>query len=321
MNLQLNKFKRQKVFDYNLLSDFMVKKKGKLIFNAGFGYTGDAGKIKKKDDENLFKKFEREFQVRSIIKTYKEIFHLRKKLKKNYFENLTIPLKNRETPNIKLAMNYNYNSKNIRSRNILNGETRAKRIFDLKSANYFNKSNNQNIEVEKNNEKLINYRNYFSHTMDSFMQKTTSDNYEKELTTNKSTACNNIQSNQKKRKLLKNISQDNIYLFGENKIINNKKDKNKQLGLLTQIYKNIKSPFKDYEDFNKYKTKIRLKKNFPFFRTNEVTNYNVIKQEEIEKIRDMYEKEKNIEYKFCFLPSHYSIKKIVRKAEKLKEKK
>ena len=56
-------------------------------------------------------------------------------------------------------MNYNYNSKNISSRNILNGETRAKRIFDLKSANYFNKSNNQNIEVEKNNEKLINYRN------------------------------------------------------------------------------------------------------------------------------------------------------------------
>ena len=40
----------------------------------------------------------------------------------------------------------------------------------------------------------------------------------------------------------------------------------------------------------------------------------------MEKIRDMYEKEKNIEYKFCFLPSHYSVKKIVRKAENHKEK-
>ena len=266
MNLQLIKFKRQNVFDYNLLSDFMVKKKDKLIFNGGFGYTGDAGKIKKKEDETLFKKFERVFQVRTIIKRYKEIFHLKKKLKQNYFENLTLPLKNRETPNIKLEKIY-----------------------------------------------------YFSQTM-NFMQKTTSDNYEKELTTNKSTTFNN-QNNQKKRKLLKNISQDYIYLFGKNKIIiNNKKDKDKQFGLLTPINNNIKTPFKNYEGFNKYKTKIRLKKNFQFFQTNEIRNYKVIKQEEMEKIRDIYEKEKNIEYKFCFLPSHYSVKKIVRKAENHKEK-
>ena len=319
MNLQLIKFKRQNVFDYNLLSDFMVKKKGKLIFNGGFGYTGDAGKIKKKEDETLFKKFERVFQVRTIIKRYKEIFHLKKKLKQNYFENLTLPLKNRETPNIKLEKIYNYNSKNRRSRNILNGEARAKKILDLKSENYFYKSNNQNIEIEKNNGNLINYKNYFSQTM-NFMQKTTSDNYEKELTTNKSTTFNN-QNNQKKRKLLKNISQDYIYLFGKNKIIiNNKKDKDKQFGLLTPINNNIKTPFKNYEGFNKYKTKIRLKKNFQFFQTNEIRNYKVIKQEEMEKIRDMYEKEKNIEYKFCFLPSHYSVKKIVRKAENHKEK-
>ena len=318
MNLQLIKIKRQNAFDYKLLSDFMVKKRGKLIFNVGFGYTGDAGQIKKKDDDSLFKKFEREFQIRVIIKTYKEIFHLKKKLKNNYFENLTLPHINRETPNIKFEK---YNSNNIRSRNNLNGEIRTKRIFEIKSENYVNKSNNQMSENNKNNENVINYKNYFSHTVDSFIQKTTPDNYDKELTTNKSTSINNIQSNQKKRKILKSISQDHIYLFGQNKIIiNNKKEKNKNLNLLTQIYNNMKTPFKDYEDFNRNKTKIKLKKNFNFFRTNEVRNFTVIKQEHIEKIRDMYEKEKNIEYKFCFLPSHYSVKKIARKAERQKEK-
>ena len=318
MNLQLIKIKRQNAFDYNLLSDFMVKKKGKLIFNAGFGYTGDAGQIKKKDEDNLLKKFEKEFQIKAIIKRYKESFHLKKKLRNNYIENLTLPQINRETSNIKFVK---YNSKNIRTRNNLNGEMRTKKIFDLKSANYVDKNINQILENDKNNEDIINYKNYFSHTVDSFIQKTTPDNYDKELTTNKSTSINNIQSNKKKRKLLKSISQDHIYIFGQNKIIiKNKKEKNKQLGLLTQIYNNMKTPFKDYEDFNRNKTKIRLKKNFNFFRANEIKNFTVIKQEQIDKIRDLYEREKNIDYKFCFLPSHYSVQKIARKAEKQKVK-
>lgn len=323
MNLQLTKINKQNAFDYKLLSEFMVRKRGKLIFNVGFGYTGDAGQIKKKEDENYFQKFEREFQLKSIIKTYKEIFHLGKKLKNNYFENLKLPYMNvaRETHNIKFPKDNNYNLKNIKSRNILNGETRRNRILDLKSGNFVIKNNNQNIEIDKNNEIMINYKNYFYNTLDSFKQGTTSPNFDNELTTNKSTSLNNIQSNKKPRKLLKNISEDHIYLFGKNKIIlNNKKKKNKQLGLLTQFYNNLKTPFKDYEDFNRNKTKIRLRKDFNFFKTNKVRNFTEIKQEYLEKIRYMYGKEKTIEYKFCFLPSHYSVKKIIRKAEKDEEK-
>ena len=40
MNLQLIKIKRQNAFDYSLLSEFMKKKNGKLIFTAGFGNAG-----------------------------------------------------------------------------------------------------------------------------------------------------------------------------------------------------------------------------------------------------------------------------------------
>ena len=312
MNLQLIKIKKHNVFDYNLLSEFMVNRNGKLIFNAGFGYTGEAGKIKKKDDDNLNQKFERKFQVKSILKSYKETFHLRKKSKKNNFGNLTLPHMNkiRESSNITLSKN---NLRKIKSRNNFNSGT-SNRLFDLKSATILNK-NNQNIEGDKNNENLIDYKNYFSHTIDSFIQGTTPDNYEKELMTNKSTSFNHIKSNYKRKKLLKNNSHDYIYLFGQNKIIvNNKKGKKNHLSLATQFDKNVRSPFKDYEEFNPRKYKISLRKNFNFFRTNDFRNSVDIKQEYIAKIRSIYEMKKKVKYKFCFSPSHYSVKTIIRKA-------
>lgn len=314
MNLQLIKIKKNNVFDYNSLSEFMVNRNGKLMFNVGFGYTGEAGKIIKKDDDNLYQKFERKFQVKSILKSYKETFHLRKKSKNNISGNLTLPHMNKRrlTPNINLAKN---NSKKIKTRNNLNSGT-SDRFFDLKSATFLLGKNSQNIESDKNNENLIDYKNYFSQTLDSFVQGSTSDNYEKELITNKSNSFYNIQSNYKTRKLLKNNSYDYIYLFGQNKIIKSGgKRKKNHLSLATQIDKNIRSPFKDYEEFNPKKTKIRLRKNFNFFRTNDFQNFVDIKQEYIAKIRSMYEIKKKVKYKFCFSPSHYSVKNIIRKAQ------
>ena len=71
MNLQLIKIKKHNAFDYNLLSEFMIKKNGKLIFNAGFGNTGSGGgDSNKKEQINLMQKFERKFQMQSILKSY-----------------------------------------------------------------------------------------------------------------------------------------------------------------------------------------------------------------------------------------------------------
>ena len=67
MNLQLIKIKKQNAFDYNLLSDFMKKKNGKLIFTAGFGNAGKISDNTKKGKLNLMQKFERKFQFHSIM--------------------------------------------------------------------------------------------------------------------------------------------------------------------------------------------------------------------------------------------------------------
>ena len=79
MNLQLFKIKRQNAFDYSLLSEFMKKKNGKLIFTAGFGNAGKIRDNTQKFKLNLMQKFERNFQFQSIIKSYNEAFHINPK--------------------------------------------------------------------------------------------------------------------------------------------------------------------------------------------------------------------------------------------------
>ena len=108
MNLQLIKIKRQNAFDYNLLSEFMTKKNGKLIFNLGFGHTG-GGSDNNQGKLNLMQKFERKFQMQSILKSYNEAFHLHSQSVNNHskrrknIDTLTLPYldKGRENKNSK----------------------------------------------------------------------------------------------------------------------------------------------------------------------------------------------------------------------------
>ena len=58
MNLQLIKIKKQNVFDYNQLAEFMIKKNGRLIFNAGFGNTDKVGEKKQKEKIDFMEKVE-----------------------------------------------------------------------------------------------------------------------------------------------------------------------------------------------------------------------------------------------------------------------
>ena len=118
------------------------------------------------------------------------------------------------------------------------------------------------------------------------------------------------------------MSQDCIYLFGQNKIIMmNKNEKNKYPNTLSQNYDNTKTPFIDYDsDFNPKKIKYRLKKSFEFFKSKNFRNYAEIKQEYITKIRNILENKTKIKYQFESLPSHNSVKTIIRKKNKFEIK-
>ena len=78
-----------------------------------------------------------------------------------------------------------------------------------------------------------------------------------------------------------------------------------------------KTPFIDYnKEFNPYETKYKLRKNFEFYKdkTKEYENFSELKQDYIFKIRKMIEKNnKKIKFKHDFLPSHNSVKNIIRK--------
>lgn len=324
MNLQLIKIKRQNAFDYNLLSEFMTKKNGKLIFNAGFGHAGGGGDNNQKGKLNLMQKFERKFQMQSILKSYNETFHLHPKSVNNHskrrknIDTLTLPYldKGKENKNPKF-MQY----KNKRLIKTTNRVFVYNAPFDGKSAKISSKNNYNKEPLDLNDGNTVDYNNYFYHTVDSFPQGTTSENCEKDFYNN-STSYNNLHTENKKRKLLKNMSQDCIYLFGQNKIIMmNKNEKNKYPNTLSQNYDNTKTPFIDYDsDFNPKKIKYRLKKSFEFFKSNNFRNYAEIKQEYITKIRNILENKTKIKYQFESLPSHNSVKTIIRKKNKFEIK-
>ena len=63
MNLQLIKFKRQKVFDYNLLSDFMVKKKVNLYSMLDLVIQEMQVKLKKKMMKIYLKNLKENFKL------------------------------------------------------------------------------------------------------------------------------------------------------------------------------------------------------------------------------------------------------------------
>ena len=325
MNLQLTKIQRHNAFDYNLLSEFMVKKNGKLVINAGSGY------IKKEDDNNndkekinLMQKFERKFQMQSILKSYNEALRIHQKTygnnltslnNKNKINKLSLPHLNKmkENPNFRIQ-NYNYRSRrNLRNKNFL-----AKRKYLSHDQNNF-KEILDDVKLDNS----IDYNDYFYHTSNNFPQGTTSDINEKDLNTNtanKTTPYNNMHNQNKNRKLLKTMSQDCIYLFGKNKIVlNHKNIKNKYTENSNQNSDNNKTPFIYYElDFDPHRTNTRLKNRFEFFKSDTFQDFTIIKQEYINKIRRMLEGKNSFKYHPRFLPSHNRVKTIIRKKEYLK---
>ena len=336
MRLQLTKIKKQNAFDYSLLSEFMKKKNGKLIFTAGFGNAGKIRDNAQKVKLNLMQKFERNFQFQSIIKSYNEVFHIHPKKSENNLFPENIPIINNAinlpniTKNVKKLKEKKSNPKST-SNNFYRKKIHLKSsslTFKPNSSIYgknitFLNKNDDNVNDE---DKSIDYNDYFYHTID-FIHQGNNSYSEKDfnITLNKASSetnyINNLKNNIKNKKLYKNISQDCIYLFGQNKIIfKNKNEKSRNEMNIEQKSEIQKNPFIDYnKEFNPYKTKMKLKKNFEFYRdkTKIFENFFEGKQEHIFKIRKMFENKKNIKYKYEYLPSHKSVNIIVRKKKNL----
>lgn len=333
MNLQLIKIKRQNAFDYSLLSEFMKKKNGKLIFTAGFG---NAGKIKDnttKTKLNLMQKFERNFQFASIIKAYNEAFHINPKKSDISWtpENIKIVNnglifpnlnKNRKTiSNMKLNPSSTYNkfhNKKIILKNASISFNPNMTTHGKNTSSYFNKNN----DISNDEENSVDYNDYFYNTLDYLPQgNNTISEKDFNTTMNKlasTTNCISNSKNNRNKKSFRNISQDCVYLFGKNKIIiKNKKEKSRNyMNIIGQKSEVKKSPFIDYnKEFDPYKTKSYLRKNFDFYRDKNkpYENFSEVKQEYIFKIRKIFENKKNVKYRYENLPSHKSVKNIIRK--------
>lgn len=326
MNLQLIKIKKQNAFDYNLLSDFMKKKNGKLIFTAGFGNTGKISDNTKKDRLNLMQKFERKFQFHSIIKSYNDTFHIHPKSEKNIISDdnyktskeLLFPRinKSKDSKNLK----YINITKNIRqnqfNRNILrNSSMKYNTNISMSGNNNYSLNPKYNDNTFPDNiDDSVDYNSYFYNTINSFPYG--ANNFtEKEYyrTIGKGTPTINSLYNTNSKKLLRNISQDCIYLFGKNKIIyKNKRNRNGDKNKI-EIQK---TPFIDYnKDFSPSKTKYKLRKDCEFYKdeSKHFENFSELKQDYIMKIRKMFEKNKKIKYQHNYLPSHNVVKTMIRK--------
>ena len=325
MNLQLIKIKKQNVFDYNLLSDFMKKKNGKLIFTAGFGNTGKISDNTKKGRLNLMQKFERKFQFHSIIKSYNDTFHIHPKSEKNIIYD-----DNQQTYNELLFPQISKikDSKNLKYININNNirQNQFNRNIIRNSSMKYNKNksingNNNHSLIRKcidntfpdNNDDSVDYNSYFYNTINSFPYW--NNNYtEKECNKNNGKGISssiNIFNNTNSKKLVRNISQDCIYLFGQKKIIY----KNKRNGNKNKI-EIQKTPFIDYnKEFSPSKTKYKLRKNCEFYKdeNKHFENFSEVKQDYVMKIRKMFEKNKKIKYQHEYLPSHNIVKTMIRK--------
>ena len=331
MNLRLIKIKKQNIFDYNLLSEFMVRKNGKLIFNAGFGNTDKVGEKKQNEKVDLMEKVEKQFQMKSIIKSYNEAFRLHRKslmIHKTTKKGTNIPIhtlpylnKRKEILNLK-HIDYSNKSKRLTRSSL-------KTFNDIvplkgKSANISLGTDLKNEPLDSKEENSIDYNTYFYHGLESFPKGINSEKYENYLYNNNNTTSNkNIYSKNKKRKLLKNNSEDFIFVFGKNKIIKKDKNfKNVYSNTLSENQDNTKSPFIDYnQGHNPNKIKNRLQKNFQFYKNIELGNSDFEKQEYIIKIRKLFENKKNIQYNYEYLPSHHSVKTMIRKREKYEKRK
>ena len=331
MNLQLIKIKKQNAFDYSLLSEFMKKKNGKLIFTAGFG---NAGKIKDnttKQKLNLMQKFERNFQFKSIIKSYNEVFHIHPKKADfswapesiriiNHALNLPKLNQNkRKLNNMKMNPNLTYNKFNINKSLLRNSSISYNpniSMYGKNTSSYFNKKNDL-LNEEDNS---VDYNEYFYHTIDySPLGDNTCVEKDFNTTINKASSTTNFLTNSKNKnkKLNRNNSQDCIYLFGKNKIIYKRKNERSRNAInFGQKSEVQKTPFIDYNnDFDPYKTKSNLKKNFEFYRDKDKVyeNFSELKQDYIFKVRQMFESKKDVKYIHENLPSHKSVRNIIRK--------
>jgi hypothetical protein len=277
MNLHLSKIKRQNAFDYSTLSEFMKKKNGKLIFTAGFG---NADIVDKNQNArfNLMEKYERHFHFQSIIKSYNEAFHIQRKKpnKKKQItrQSLYLPQINNSIKSFYKKLNQSYTCNHFyKNNNILKNSSEIKNSINSvnsKNTNNFHKSYSndpyRNI-FENENDNSIDYTNYFYHTIDYFPP---GNHNEKDSNLKKYSSTSNCYFSTKNNKnLIKNISQDCIYLFGKNKIIykNKKSNYRKNFKMIENKVDIQKNPFIDYNpDFNPSKTKHRLKKNFEFYK-------------------------------------------------------
>ena len=329
MNLQLIKIKKQNVFDYNQLAEFMIKKNGRLIFNAGFGNTDKVGEKKQKEKIDFMEKVEKKFQMKSILKSYNEAFHLHRKSvvlhkphKKNSFiPSQTLPYlrKRKEILNIK---SINYSNKNKRLTRSALKTSNYNTPIKGKTEDISLGRNLKNEPLDSNGESTISYNTYFYNRLESHPEEINQEQNEDYLYNNNSTSGKNFYSKNRKRKLLKSNSEDFIYIFGKNKIIKmNKKDKkNKKIysNTLYQNRDNTKNPFIDYNaDQNLHKIKNRLKKKFQFV---EFENFEQIKREYIMKIRKLLKNKRDVQYHYEYLPSHNSVKNIIRKREEYEKK-
>ena len=316
MNLHLYKIKRQNAFDYSLLAEFMKKKKGKLIFTAGFG---NAGKIKdntQKGKLNLMEKFERNFQFKSIIRSYNEAFRIHQKLSEKYsspekiqkmkrvlyLPNLNKNVLNFQDQKLTPITTYNklYKNKNYLKKSLISFKPNTS-VYGKNTSSFFMINNDNNNKNEDDNS--VDYNHYFYNTIDHFpLGNNTSWGKDFKI---------------RNKTLVKNISEDCIYLFGKNKIIvKNKNESRNHINNLGQESESQKTPFIDYnKEFNAKKTKRKLKKNFDFYKDKNkpFENFFEMKQDYIFKIRKMFEKNKIVKYKYENLPSHKSITDIVRK--------
>ena len=215
--------------------------------------------------------------------------------------------------------NYNQFKKN---KNILKNSSILFRpnisLYGKNTSSYFR--NNDNTTFDNNGETSVDYNNYFYNTIEYFPQ---GNNFKKKMIFIIIFIKHLLQQifliviKLIKKIIKKYFSRLYLFIWTKKIIYKNSKDKSRNsknnIALNSEIQK---TPFIDYNnEFNPYKTKYKLKKNFKFYKdkTKGYENFSEMRQEYIFKIRKMFENKKNVKYQFEFLPSHNTVKTILRK--------